>query len=68
MCSQDEIDYEAQKESNWCASLYFSLIKNVIGTYKMKRFDRTVKLDYNELGCWRTLRYNEHIFKSNWSF
>ncbi len=31
-------------------------------------FQDTVKLGYNELGCWRTLGYNEHIFKKNWSF
>ncbi len=28
----------------------------------------TLKLGYNELGCERTLGYNEQVFRANWSF
>ncbi len=31
-------------------------------------FPPTVKLGFNELGCFQSFGYNEQIFKSNWLF
>ncbi len=56
------------KKDSWFKmdSISFSLkqIKDKLSVkLSPQGFGSTVKLGYNELGCWRTLGYNEHIFE-----